>query len=223
MGFQHVATHRAARCSLAASFAFSVLLLAPAVRAQAPARTWTKPPAEGTPTTPPKPQPWRAAREGLPVAELEPPPVKRTWYGWQTLLSDGFSLAMLVLLRDENEYAFVSLGLLVIGSPIIHFAHENIGGGAISLGVRAASLGLFVGGLVLIVDEVFDHENSGADNVFGGVLVVASIAGILAAIAVDASVLGYDKAATPRSETARFAPWLDPKRGTYGIRYALAL
>jgi hypothetical protein len=224
MGFQHVATHRAGRCSLAASFAFSLFLLAPRARAQAPVPTWASATSASTSTTVPKPQPWRTAREGLPTVELEQQPAKRTWYGWQTLLSDGLSLAALVLLRDADDFSAVGLGLLVLGSPIVHFAHENLGSGAISLGIRAASLGLFGGGLVLVVeDDVFDGGGSSEDNTLGGVLIVASVAGIIAAIAIDASLLAYDKAAASRSEMARFAPWLDPKRGTYGIRYALAL
>jgi hypothetical protein len=172
--------------------------------------------------------PWRDAMENAPRPATDETPKHRVWYGWQTLLADalGITLFVIAIADDESGVGFVSLGVATLGSPLVHFAHQNVEGAVISLSIRAASLGLAVLGAFLIADTIF-NENSDSEtatrNLIGGVTIVVSIAGLLAAIGVDLTVLAFEPGKPARSDTTSLMPWIDPTRGSYGLRFGMAL
>ena len=165
-------------------------------------------------------------REPLP---RESRPKERIWYGWQTLISDGLSLGLIALsiASDEEEVALVGIGVLTLASPLVHFVHENTPSGLISLTMRVVAVGLFVLGGVLVSDSgIFDDGSSSGDTeaLVGSALLIVSLAGELAAIGVDASVLAFaPKNWNTGRSAAGMAPWFDPHRGSYGLRFGLAL
>jgi hypothetical protein len=65
-------------------------------------------------------------------AEDEPLTTKTTWYGWQTLIADGGTLAATIV----TGHPLVFAGGYTLGAPIIHWAHGNVGTGFASLGIR---------------------------------------------------------------------------------------
>lgn len=70
-----------------------------------------------------------------------PPRAKRTWYGWQTLATDGAAFLMIYAAaqsRGGSEgLAYGSLATYTLGAPIVHFGHNNYGRGLGSLAVRS--------------------------------------------------------------------------------------
>jgi hypothetical protein len=187
----------------------------------APPQSSTNPPpsAAGTPRAP-ESQPWREAMEREPPQSPESRPHERIYYGWQTLLVDGLGVGLIVLSSgaDVVGFAVAALGTLTIGSPIVHFAHSNTQGAVISLGIRVASLGLSVLGVVLIADDVFNDSSDGDSRaIVGGASLILSFAGEIAAITIDASLLAFvPKSRSSYEPAAGIAPWFDPKRGSYG-------
>src|SRR6185503_13846208 len=89
--------------------------------------------------------------EGSDAASTKPAQPRR-WYGWQTLLVDGASLAVLtgagLSLNESNDYwssnaaVYPGLAGYILGPPIVHAAHDHWEKAGASFGVRAASLGL---------------------------------------------------------------------------------
>jgi hypothetical protein len=57
---------------------------------------------------------------------------KTTWYGWQTLLVDGGTVATTV----ATGQPLVFVGGMTFGAPIVHWAHGNVLQGFASLGLR---------------------------------------------------------------------------------------
>lgn len=190
----------------------------------------TSPPpsAAGTPG-PPANKPWREAMERETPKSPEPTPKERIYYGWQTLLVDGLGIGLIVFAAGANEsdVALIGVGVLTIGGPLLHFVHENTQGGLISLGIRALSLGLFVLGGFIAANTIFDDNSSDDDTeaLVGGALVIVGLGGEITAVVVDASVLAFVPAKTrsARKTAAGVAPWIDPQRGSYGLRFGLAL
>jgi hypothetical protein len=238
--FEHVEARVAVRiCALTASVL--VGLLGSSARAQAqqsappPTKRWIAPPPDSNGPQPPAASEPRAPGASLPwreTMERESPSPEakardRIWYGWQTLIADGLSLGLIAvsLGEDEADVALVGVGLLTIASPLVHFVQENTQGGLISLGIRGVSVGLFVLGGVLLADSFFDDSSSNDGGEFvGGVLLIVSLAGELAAISVDASLLAFrPKHPSRRQSATGVAPWIDPRRGSYGLRFGLAL
>lgn len=75
---------------------------------------------------------------------------KKSWYGWQTLTTDGLALTGFAVAGalsespDSSIYNIIALGSLssyMLGAPIIHAAHGNWGAAAGSLGLRSLPLG----------------------------------------------------------------------------------
>jgi hypothetical protein len=80
-----------------------------------------------------------------PAWQQEPPvATESTWYGWQTLLTDGGAIALPVIASAfQNEPATIvalcaGAGAFVLGAPIVHLAHGRRGAFALSLGLRLA-------------------------------------------------------------------------------------
>jgi hypothetical protein len=147
----------------------------------------------------------------VPDSSLAPPAPQRLesrWYGWQTLTTDGAAIALLVGTQlasggappgplETTGYALGTLSY-VFGGPIVHFAHRNPGRGFASFALRVpapiitglAAMGVYCG--------LEPGEYCGLIGVpFAG-------AAILAAIAIDAAVFGYDEVPVDRAETRSF-------------------
>jgi hypothetical protein len=132
------------------------------------------------------------------ASELEdsaPPPTEERWYGWQTLTTDGASFLLAIVAGASSDsfegagaIAVLSLGGYLLGGPSVHFAHENPGRAFGSLALR--------GGLPLAFGAVGVQLESCQDGEFlcgvGGA-VLGGLLGIVSAIAIDASLLGWEQ------------------------------
>ncbi len=164
--------------------------------------------------------------ERAPAAQNQAADMERVWYGWQTLLVDlsGIGLLGLAVAVDEEMLAVAGLVVIALGSPVVHFAHQNGSAGVISFAIRATSIGLLFLGGVLIADGIFDDSETSDDTThsIGVVAAIASVPGALAAIIIDASLLAFDM--RPRApQRASVTPWIDTRRGSYGVRLVLSL
>lgn len=214
---------RIAGVALVAVLTVSVPAFAePAVQPPAAAPEAPPPAAAPAPVAPPAPQrrPWKEwlDREPPPISE---PETKRVWYGWQNLLVDGLALSAIVLTASQGEdegAVWVTIGLLGIGSPIVHFAHLNMEGGLASLAIRAASGGLFVLGVELSTNNSFD--SSGDEETEGVALGVLGLLGVATSIVLDAAFFGFEEKPVPGQPRGWLTPWVDPERHRVGVGYA---
>ncbi len=170
----------------------------------------------------------RAARAGeADVPETAETP-QTSWYGWQTLISDGsaiglFSLAYLVDYAGKgatsrqgyadgaNLLFATGFATYLVGAPVIHWVHGNGGKGWGSLGLRA---GLPIGGAIAgaLIGAAACGSSSNSEEfvpcpaAFAGVGVLA---GAVAAPILDAAVLAREPvtpAPGPRLQAATFVP-----------------
>jgi hypothetical protein len=190
--------------------------------APSPEAPTAAPPAEaGQPARAKKP--WREAMERAPEpVASDTQSQNRTWYGWQTLIADGMSLAVVLAFRTNLGIA-VTFGGLTLGTPIVHFGNENFSDGLLSLAIRAGISGIIVGSAVVAV-EVGGGDLSGTPANVAQILAVTAMAGMLAMICVDAAVLAFTNPAKPADGShSALVPWVEPQRGNYGLRFVLAL
>jgi hypothetical protein len=115
------------------------------------------------------------------------------WYGWQTLTSDGTTLAAtgitaLAFKAEGYAPAIVFLAGYLVPSPIIHAAHGNgiAALGSVGLRVGMPGLGILAGAAI----------GSGLLEQFAWAVVLGGI-GAAGAIAIDAAVLGYEDVPSP--------------------------
>ena len=162
--------------------------VSPVPTAAPPAPTAAPPPAATYAPPPPPPNYAPAPNYYYPPPGYyygPPPRPKRTWYGWQTLASDGLAITLLYAAAqsshggDGRGLAYGSLLIYNIGAPTIHFGHGNYLLGGLSLAVRSLPT-------MLIVAEPRDDET----------LVLFTLLSIPAMIAIDAS-LGREEEETP--------------------------
>jgi hypothetical protein len=150
------------------------------------------------------------------------------WYGWQPLIVDGVSTALIgggtwfvvrAARTDTSASAVVllaplSLGALgyLFGAPTIHWIHGRLGAGFASLGLRVAAplAGLGVGALISGV--------AGHDNTVGALIGLVSGAG--AAIVVDDAFIARETVVEKRSATLSVAPSIDGQRRGGGITFS---
>ena len=142
------------------------------------------------------PGPWSSSTPGLPAA-----PSKRGWYGWQTLIVFGVSASItLTGLITESAVGTDGAALLaipfagagfVLGGPVVHWAHGNIGRGfgvlGLNIGAPAVTAGLGVG--IACASGACSRSGDGAGIFLS--LVLGGSAGLLAAMIVDVSVLSH--------------------------------
>lgn len=71
-------------------------------------------------------------------------------YGWQTIFCDFASIGHMIAggFLEFAPAAGAGAIVLLLGTPVIHFVHENAGIGFTSLGVRLGSALLGFGGIV---------------------------------------------------------------------------
>lgn len=118
---------------------------------------------------------------------------QRHWYGWQTLISDGASLAALLAgsaigndSKGNNTLAGLGLVSYEFAPGVVHFAHGNVGRGFASFGLR---LGLPLAGAFLGASLASGCNTNLCEAGGAGVGILAGMGG---AIAVDAAVFAYD-------------------------------
>ena len=133
---------------------------------------------------------------------------ERYWYGWQSLLVDGASLALFIpgALTKQDPVWLSALLVFSLGGPIVHWAHGNIGRGFGSLGIRVITAPL----LMLFGVHMGD-----------GHILSTLIASALYAVpaAIDAALLAYDAPTSTTPGRLVWAPTLDLRAGgaTVGV------
>ena len=118
---------------------------------------------------------------------------RHVWYGTQTLALDGLANVMIAVGAATSSMsnaavpgAMLGLGIptYVLGAPIVHWAHGNVGKGFGSLGMRLLSSIVGAG-----VGAAGATALKGAGLVAVGVLVVGIVE---VPVIVDATMLAYD-------------------------------
>jgi hypothetical protein len=153
-----------------------------------------------------------------------------TWYGWQTLLVDGGSLAVFAaaLSVQSSQLGWFSGGTYALGPAVVHAAHGRGGAAAASIALRlglplvASIIGMGIGG----------NCEAGQGGCIGplsssttGALLGAGV-GMVIAMGIDAAVLSYESTRDPdaddagglpdptrRAATVSLAPSVSPVRG----------
>lgn len=166
----------------------------------------------------------RLADYRLEVDDERPPPLPddtpdRSWYGWQTLLIDAASIAMLY----SESLRFVGFATLTLGSPVVHLAHGHASAFGMSLALRGSSAFVVAVGYLVAVDAGAGEADSLA-SVAGGI-VLAGGAGFVFAVLYDAVVLAFTTERPTRRATGyvSVAPWLDRAGRGAGVSVAARL
>ena len=144
----------------------------------------------------------RVLRVTVRSAPPDKAPIVRThsvWYGWQIIVVDGMSLVVLPLAAARASSASAPLlslavGGYVLGGPIVHVAHGEIGRAAGSLGLRTglplagAASGYLVGAAT--TGDCHGDLCGLTAVVFGA---VGGVLGVVAATIIDPAALAYEK------------------------------
>jgi hypothetical protein len=153
---------------------------------------------------------------------------RRSWYGWQPLLSDGVATLTLLAYASQNHSSSNETGWLapitgiyVLGPPIIHLAHGHPGKALLSAAIRSVG--------PLMIAAAIDSESSFDDSHSPNpALIVFGLLSIPAAISIDAAAISREDA--PRAGESSsflrrvgFAPWVDTRRGAGGLVLDLPL
>ncbi|HEU4533142.1 MAG TPA: hypothetical protein VFS00_03455 [Polyangiaceae bacterium] len=188
-----------------------------------------KPPREAEKAPPPAPCP-PPAPPAPPVrvkqaAEPKPEIVK---YGWQTMASDVTAVALLGIgSATENDgvgstvASAAGLGFYLLGAPLVHAAHGQIGKGFGSFGLR---LGAPIGGALTglaIASTLCPGEQPGENRAHLCPIAYSMLGGFLGtvtAVLVDATVLA--KKEVRARPSVSFAPSVIPSRN--GASFGLA-
>jgi hypothetical protein len=186
------------------------------------------------PTTQPTTQP---APAPAPTTEPTPAPkplpqYEKVWYGYQTLIADAASFGLFAAGLSVRSGGLVAAGYtgFVLGTPIVHMVHGNVGPGFGSIGLRLLMplIGLGVGAIVGVIASgtsgsgSFDRFADGANGAVNGA-VIGGIIGAAGCSLIDAAGFAYtkeridDRAATiaPRrpARAFTFTPTLALQRG----------
>ena len=125
------------------------------------------------------------------IAKADPPePATRTWYGYQTLLTDGAAVAMFAG-GAATDHAALGAGsgalTYFLAAPLVHLAHDNRSGAGKSLALRllAPVGGALVGGTFGYAIEGKGDYALLAPLLFGigGAMVGAGVASLVDAFA----------------------------------------
>ena len=143
-------------------------------------------------------------------------PTKRVWYGWQTLLVLGssatFGVVTAIVGDVSNADALTVVGLsvggagLMLGGPIVHWAHGNIGKGfgafGLHFGVPIVSGGV---GVAIACGAGGCRNSANGFGIFFGLLIGGSL-GSIAATVIDVTALSYEQSVPVASTASRRAP-----------------
>jgi hypothetical protein len=158
-----------------------------------------------------------------------------TWYGYQTLATDGVALALLIPAMTSNVSATqqgFSVGALVMygaAAPLVHFSHGHVGKGFLDLALRAGipvATG-FIGGAIAAAEPAPGCGTPSGCALFGGAMQelagigIGVMIGVATAVTIDATVIAREPAQQdgtmdrpeppppPRPTTAKIAPTFD--------------
>ncbi len=173
------------------------------------------------------------------VARVEPEPASSArqvdyWYGWQTLLADGASVATMVLggTTQSSAVGLIGLGGYFAGAPIVHGVQGRVGVAFASFGLRLGipTLGAVVGYAAAGPCSASEHDGFFGCSFHGWAEAgVGALIGAGTAVAIDAAVLAHGKRSaepeTPRDSVAPrvtgVAPNYDPRTRTASMGLAV--
>lgn len=202
------------RCALTTAAIATLIATSRQAHADGPG-TPNQPPPDRPPSQPQQMQP-----QQMQPQQVQPPPQqvpayrtyqqhrnkKSQWYGWQTLIVDGTWIVGGPLLGSVSpgSGAALILGGYLLGPPIVHWAHGQVGRGFADLGIRVgAPLVLGTAGYLIFSGG----GNGSSDGILGAVgIVLGAGLGIVAAIVVDAAALAYEPSEDDDDEAMRRAP-----------------
>lgn len=171
--------------------------------------------------------PWRLQMEDERPPDLDQPASGPRWYGWQTLMVDGISIAWVGAsgVLELPALTVASIGMWLLGSPIVHLVNGNGGGAAMSFAIRLGSGLAAVLGLALALANALDESEDRSEGAVTAGLAISltGAAGMLAAMALDPSLFAFTKARPSADRGMRVLPWIDPQRGRAGLRIGIAL
>jgi hypothetical protein len=149
---------------------------------------------------------------------------RRQWYGWQTLVVDGTSLAALLVgasltsQRSRNDGpgdTLVGAGLLgyVLAPGIVHLVHRNPGRGFASVGLR---LGMPLAAAFLGASLASGCNTNLCESNGAGIGVLLGMGG---AVAIDAALFAYDDAKRSSSRHLDLLPVMSvtPQQAWIGL------
>lgn len=146
------------------------------------------------------------------------PATTSSWYGWQTLATDGGAALMaFVSAKADGPFAKdalggAAIGTYVLGAPIVHAAHARVGATAGSLGLRLGSPVVFglVGGILGGVSAPKDDGSLGGAIASGTSIAVGMFYGVLVGMGVasgiDAAALAHEKVPVEKAPDAAARP-----------------
>lgn len=164
------------------------------------------------------------------------PPIQRRWYGWETLAIDGVALSVLIAtgVAESNAYkpwdtyaalVYPGLAAYTLGPPIVHAARGHWGKAGASFALRAGSLLVVTGAVVVSLQDDPGCESSSTSSGCGGTnpLLYLGALAIPAAVAIDAAVVANED--VPPREVAQWhwSPWLDARARAGGMALQVAL
>lgn len=179
------------------------------------------PPHPPANTPPASPRPARPARHEL-DSEAAPADDDGEWYGWQTLSVDAVSIAIVPLsaVGENGGFALVGLGGFLFAAPIVQAVHHN-SWALPSLGLRAASFGLVIGGAAVALgggcfNLGFGEDPPGCDEreAVGSVMAVGGLLGAVTSITLDAV---FARSRRVDRDAPSLSMWGDPRAGTAGV------
>jgi hypothetical protein len=171
---------------------------------------------------------------------LPPPlpeaPLRRTWYGWQTLAVDGVAFSLIAggladspkpgtscasndtacTRPDSKTLIEAGAAIFVLGPPLVHLAHKNPYG-VLGLGLRVA---LPVAGGLLAPPTRCPEDAYGMEHCESGV-VEGVLVGALVATLIDAVLISWTPGppdTAPNTTALRLGPM--PGRGRSGLSLA---
>jgi hypothetical protein len=180
------------------------------------------PTTQPIPTNAPGTQPATAAPPA-PTPAAAPPPVpeqpryEKVWYGYQTLIADAITLGLLVGGTASRSGGAVTTGYVgfLLGTPIVHMVHGNLGPGFASIGIRLMLplIGMGVGAVVGVISGGtqgsgdLERFGNGANGAING-LVIGGFIGAAGCVAIDALGFAYTKERTDERANNMLRPKL---------------
>jgi hypothetical protein len=165
-----------------------------------------------------------------------PPPMARVeyvenWYGWQTLIADGATLALWIGGSAANSSAITDIGTAtyLAGPPVLHFVHRKVGIGFASFGIRLAApvvLGLTGFAIGCAAGGSNGNGNSADFGLAAGCLagaLVGVLTGYATAVTLDAAVFAYQRIRVVPGQPGQQGSAEDRKDSSFSIRPNISL
>jgi hypothetical protein len=141
-----------------------------------------------------------------PASSGSAPPTR--WYGWQSLMADAGSIALLIAGGAVQKSGGETLALLggcgfVFGSPLIHLAHEHPSKalGSLALRVLVPAATTFTGALTgaLVGSARGSSEDHGMEPIFDALIggMVGGVSGTVLTLILDDAVLAREPGRPP--------------------------